>query len=165
MKEIIFFTDGSTLNNQSKKNRKGGIGVFFGDNDPRNISEILNNATNQVTELTACIKGIEKLISTQFVIGKQVVIYTDSMYIVNMMSSWATNWSKNNWKKSDGKTVKNLDLVKRLFYLSKNIGIIFRHVRSHQKEPSKDSEKYFTWYGNDQADKLATGCQPNSHPI
>ena len=38
MKELIFFTDGATPNNQNKGNRKGGVGVFFGDNDPRNIS-------------------------------------------------------------------------------------------------------------------------------
>ena len=29
MKELIFFTDGSTLNNQEKGNRRGGVGVFF----------------------------------------------------------------------------------------------------------------------------------------
>ena len=40
MSEIIF-TDGSSLNNQNKKLRKGGYGVFFGDNDKRNISKKL----------------------------------------------------------------------------------------------------------------------------
>ena len=67
MSEVIIFTDGSTLNNQIKGNRKGGVGVFFGDNDERNISLALkesdgNKVTNQVAELLACIKGIEKIL-------------------------------------------------------------------------------------------------------
>ena len=37
MKELIFFTDGSTLNNQEKGKRRGGVGVFFGKDAPRNI--------------------------------------------------------------------------------------------------------------------------------
>ena len=37
MNEIIVFTDGSTLNNQEKGNRRGGVGVFFGKDDERNI--------------------------------------------------------------------------------------------------------------------------------
>ena len=170
MKEIHIFTDGSTLNNQDKQNRKGGIGVFFGDDDPRNISckliesktiSYLNNViflkkvTNQVAELLACIKGIETLLSTQLIIARQIVIYTDSMYIVNMMAEWAKNWEKKGWKRYNGKSVDNLDLVKKLYYYSKNLGVIFRHVKAHKKEPSKDSEKYFKWYGNNKADYLA----------
>ena len=41
------YIDGATTNNQNKDKRRGGIGVFFGDNDIRNVSlEILNNPTN-----------------------------------------------------------------------------------------------------------------------
>ena len=170
MEEIHIFTDGSTLNNQDKKNRKGGIGVFFGDGDPRNIScrlvesktisyldnvIFLHKVTNQVAELLACIKGIEKILSTQIIIARQIVIYTDSMYVVNMMSEWAKNWEKNNWKKYNGKPVDNLELVKKLYYYSKNLGIIYRHTKAHQSEPSKESKDYFKWYGNNKADYLA----------
>ena len=42
MSEVIIFTDGSTLNNQIKGNRKGGVGVFFGDNDERNEGKCNN---------------------------------------------------------------------------------------------------------------------------
>ena len=65
MEQLAIFTDGSTLNNQTKGDRKGGVGVFFGNDDARNISLPLeetdsNKVTNQVTELLACIKAIEK---------------------------------------------------------------------------------------------------------
>jgi ribonuclease HI len=160
MKELIFFTDGSTLNNQEKGKRRGGVGVFFGKDDPRNISSPLKETkyfkvTNQVAELLACIRGIETLISSQKTIAKQIVIYTDSMYIINSISSWAKNWAKNDWKKSDGKTIKNLKLIKRLYYMCLNLGIILRHVKAHREAPPEDSKEYPLWFGNDQADKLA----------
>jgi len=160
MNEIHIFTDGSTLNNQNKGNRVGGVGVFFGDDDYRNISYKLvesskHKVTNQVAELTACIKAIEKIISTELVMGKQIILYTDSMYIVNSMSSWASNWKKNNWKKSDGKVIENVNLMKKLYFLAKNMNVIFRHVKAHKKEPNKDSPEHKLWYGNYMADKLA----------
>jgi len=159
MNDIIIFTDGSTLNNQNKGSRKGGVGVFFGDNDIRNISLPLeesedNKVTNQVTELLACVKGIETLVTGQKIKNK-IIIYTDSMYIVNMMKSWADKWEKNDWKKSDGNEVLNLNLVKKLYYYSKNLNIEFIHVRSHTKEPPRNDPKYKIWYGNMQADRLA----------
>jgi len=159
MNSLNIFTDGSTLNNQTKGDRRGGIGVFFGDEDERNISISLqetedNKVTNQVTELLACIKAIEKVMSTSKVYNS-IVIYTDSMYIVNMLKLWAVNWEKKNWVKSDGNEVSNLELVKKLYYYSKNLDIEYRHVRSHTKEPNKSDPNYHIWYGNMQADKLA----------
>ena len=157
---INVFTDGSTLNNQSKELRKGGVGVWFDDNDSRNISIPLsekygNKITNQVAELVACILEIETVISTQK-LGKSIInIYTDSMYIVNSINTWAKGWEKNNWKKKDGKIIENINEIKKLYYYSQNLKIKFIHVRSHQKEPSKTDPKYFIWYGNKMADELA----------
>ena len=161
--EIHIFTDGSTLNNQSKWKRKGGIGVFFGDDDNRNISTPLIESskikvTNQVAELLACVKGIETLYTSQKVIQKSVILYTDSMYIVNIINNWGKNWEKNNWKKSDGKQVDNLNLVKKVYYYSLNLGVSFKHVKSHQKEPDINDTNYFIWYGNSKADELATNA-------
>ena len=162
MNNIIIFTDGSTFNNQNKNgNRKGGVGVFFGDDDERNISYGMvetpkQKVTNNVCELTACIDGIEKVMSTQKTIGKQIIIYTDSMYVVNIIVNWAKGWEKNNWTKEGGK-ISNLDLIKKLYYYSINFGIIFKHVDAHMDEPEdRNSKEWKLWYGNMMADKLAT---------
>ena len=89
-------------------------------------------------------------------IGKKTInIYTDSMYIVNSINTWAKSWEKNNWKKKDGKTIENLFEIKKLYYYSLNIKVKFIHVKSHQKEPLKTDPKYFIWYGNKMADELA----------
>ena len=148
---INIFTDGSCINN-GKKNSKGGIGVFFGDNDPRNISERLNcdKITNQVAELKAISRALDIVINYKDI----VYIYTDSSYCINIFVNWIKGWEKNNWKKKDG-AIKNLELIKEINNKLKFMTVIFKHVKSHCKEPNKSNPDYYTWYGNDQADKLA----------
>jgi ribonuclease HI len=163
MISIIIFTDGAVPNNQKKGNRQGGVGVFFGDKDPRNISYGIketstNKVTNQVCELLGCIMALEKVIETEKIGKKKIIINTDSMYIVNTITSWAENWEKNNWKKSDNKPIQNADLVKKLYYLSKNLNVTYNHVKAHTTAPKIDSDKYFEWYGNYMADKLAVAA-------
>lgn len=156
METITIFTDGSTLNNQNKLKRRGGYGVYFGDDDSRNISESLGKSdkhTNQVAELTACIKGIEKILESNDKVN--IIIYTDSNYTVQSMTNWGKKWEKNNWINSKGKVIENKELIITLYNYTKKYNIKFKHVRAHQKEPSKDSPDYFYWYGNYMADKLA----------
>ncbi len=103
MKSIVIYTDGAVPNNQVKGNRKGGVGVFFGLDDLRNISWGLKETskvkvTNQVCELLACIKAIETIVSTEKIGNKSIEIRTDSMYIVNTINDWAKKWEKANWK-------------------------------------------------------------------
>jgi ribonuclease HI len=148
----IIFTDGSSINNHNKYTRRGGYGVFFGDNDNRNISKKLtgDKITNQVAELTACIEGIKVADKS-----KKICIYTDSMYIVNSITKWCKGWEKNNWKNSTGKIIENKELMITLYEMYKNYNIEFKHIRAHTIEPDKNSDKYFYWYGNMMADKLA----------
>ena len=156
--EINIFTDGSTLNNQVKGNRNGGSGVFFSDNDIRNMKIPLKETknfkvTNQVAELLACIKGIEQILDDKSI--DKIIICTDSMYTINSMTKWAKKWEKNNWVNSKGKTVENLELIKQLYNYTTNRNISYKHIRAHKTKPSKLSEDYYYWYGNYMADKLA----------
>ena len=158
MDDIIIFTDGATPNNQNKKLRKGGIGVYFPHNTELNISlQLEGNITNNICELTACIEGLKKIIMSM-TIKKCITIYSDSMYVINSITVWAKNWKKNNWKKADNKEIENKDLIKNLYYLSKNLGVKYIHVKAHKNAPNKDNDDYFEWYGNMMADKLATEC-------
>jgi ribonuclease HI len=63
------FTDGSCLNNSNSKKglSKGGIGIYWGENDARNTSEPLigDKITNQVAELTAISKTLDILIQNK----------------------------------------------------------------------------------------------------
>ena len=90
------FTDGSCINN-GKKNSKGGIGVFFGDNDTKNVSKELTceKITNQVAELTAISIALDIVKDYKDII----YIYSDSSYCINIFVNWIKSWEKNNWKK------------------------------------------------------------------
>ena len=175
--DIYIFTDGSAINNQAKdkSNIKAGVGVFFGDGDKRNISYSLNKKqnclyceyndikkkSNQVAEILAIIMAIETVIKTELIQTesakkRSIVIYTDSMYCINSITKWGKNWENNNWKKSNGKLVDNLELIKKMYYLAKNLKVRMVHVNAHNAEQKKDDPLYFIWYGNMMADKLAT---------
>jgi ribonuclease HI len=149
---MIVFTDGSY------KNKKGGVGVFFGDDDKRNISEQLtcNKITNQVAELTAVSKALDVLINDN--VNEIVYIYTDSSYVIGIFTDWIYKWFQNNWK-TNGKDVKNKDLIVSIYEKIKKKPVIFKHIRAHQTEPlDKTNESYKLWYGNNKADILASFC-------
>lgn len=159
MGKIKIFTDGSSLNNNTKNNRSGGIGVFFGIDDPRNISKKLKTKkiTNQIAELLACYEGLITLITTQNLDNKKIYVYTDSKYLIDSITKYADEWEKNGWKRQKNKKIMNLDLIKKIYYLYQNLSIKFKHINSHQKEPKdKKSKEYKLWFGNMMADKLAT---------
>ena len=159
--KIIVYTDGSCINN-GKKNSIGSIGIFFSDNDSDNLSQIIDNngckITNETMELLAIIQAI-KIIEKKIMNGtniKIIYIYTDSMYIINCMTKWYTSWVNSNWKKKNGEDVKNKDLIQTLYNLKNKYITIFKHVRSHQSEPTnKNSDEHKYWYGNFMADQLA----------
>ena len=163
MKDIIVFTDGSTLNNQKKGKRKGGVGVFFKDDDNNNISFPLKESkdfkvTNNVAELLGAVLAIEKIIGNMKLGKKKILIYTDSMYVINIVNTGGKSWEKNDWKKSNNKKVDNIELVKKLYYYSQNLKVKLVHSKGHGKEPSKSDPNYFIWYGNYMADFLAVSA-------
>jgi ribonuclease HI len=153
--DIIVYTDGSTLNNQHKDKRRGGIGVYFGVDDSRNqsIPMSADKISNQVAELSACIKAIE--VAQPF---NSLMICTDSMYTINCITKWCSGWEKKGWRKSDGKIIENLELVKKLYSYSNEYKIKYRHVRAHKNKPEPSSPDYNDWYGNMMADMLATNA-------
>ena len=115
---INVYCDGSTFNN-GKKYAAGGIGISFGKNNTKNVSEpyLLGIPTNQKTELYALIctlKILEQIIETDPNTIYEFHIYTDSRYVIDCITKWLPGWMKNNWIKVDGEKVKNIDLLKEL---------------------------------------------------
>lgn len=149
---ITIYTDGSCLNN-GKKDAKAGIGVYFGQNDPRNISEHFNDVpTNQRAELYAAIKGLNCIYDDPNIINhlSNITIYTDSDYTIKCITKWIHSWISNNWKSSNGTEVKNKKYIDCLYKLTKNFkNVDFKHVYSHTGKLDKHS------IGNKEADRLA----------
>ena len=163
LNKISVFTDGSCLNN-GKKNSVGAIGIFFSDNDPDNVGQAIDNdgskITNQTMELLACIQAF-KIIADKSVNRPNpintVYVYTDSKYMINCMTKWYSGWEANGWLNAKNKPVENKDLIQLLYGLKSKYITIFKHIHSHQDQPTnKTSDAYKIWYGNHMADKLAT---------
>ena len=166
------FTDGSSTHN-GKKNCFGGVGVYFSDGHPDNLSFKMDNrygkVTNNICELMACLCAIKKIIANSNFndINDSILICTDSKYLIDCITKWMTGWRKNGWKRKgkDGKTrpIKNLELLKEINGNYIRYNIRFKHIKAHRNDPSlsenggisKESIQYKEWYGNFMADKLA----------
>ena len=150
--KIIIFTDGACTGN-GKVTAKAGIGIHFPNNEFDDISEkfTVKPITNQRAELCAIKTALEKVIDE--CTFKELVIYSDSSYSIKSVTEWIKNWEKNNWKNASGKPVKNLDLIKPIRRMLSVLGnkVTFVHVRAHT------GAQTFEAFGNDKADKLATG--------
>ena len=102
-------------------------------------------------ELTAAIKALEycnqkdiKQLSL-----KQIKIYTDSIYLKDGITVWINKWIENNWKTSDKKNVKNVDLWKKLKELENLCSVEWHWIKGHSDNPM-----------NELADSLAKKATP-----
>ena len=82
--------------------------------------------TNNRMELMAAIKGLEAL-------GRpcNVVVYTDSRYVMDGITQWLPRWKANGWKTADKKPVKNGDLWIALDAAASRHKITWRWVQGH----------------------------------
>jgi ribonuclease HI len=148
---IVCFTDGSCLNN-GKKHSKAGYAVVWPNNPELDESKRLEGIlqTNNRAEFSALILAIEianNIIDTSCV--KTLIVYTDSMLLVNTFTKWMTTWKKKNWTKSDGSIVLNLDLIKQMDVLKTTRQIVLHHVKAHTNK--KDWMSVY----NDKVDQMA----------
>ena len=97
-------------------------------------------------ELKAFLKTFE-LLNTKYK-NQQATIYSDSAYCINILTSWIYSWSKNNWKNSKNKTIKNLDII-LLLYEYYNINFFINQITFIKIDGHKGV------IGNELADALA----------
>lgn len=91
------YTDGSCSNNGRGDSARGGIGVYWPDNQGNNISRPLEGRqTNQRAEIIAAKEGISQARSLGY---DEVTVHTDSNYVKNAAESWIPAWDKNGWSK------------------------------------------------------------------
>ena len=78
--------------------------------------------------ISATIRALGTLSDIQKVDDRDVIIYSDDSILVNSISKkWIESWQQNNWMKSNGYEVRNVDLWKELLNVmhDKNITIDF----------------------------------------
>lgn len=82
--------------------------------------------TNNRMEMTGAIAALEALNRPC-----EVVVTTDSQYLVKGMTEWLPGWVRKGWVNSKKEPVLNRDLWERLLELSKNHQIKWHWVRGH----------------------------------
>lgn len=95
--------------------------------------------TNNRMELTAAIEALNALKG-----HSNVILHTDSKYVMDGINDWMPNWKKRGWKTAAKKPVKNKDLWQALDEAVARHEIDWRWVKGHDGNP-----------GNEMADELA----------
>ncbi|MCH2322528.1 MAG: ribonuclease HI [Pseudomonadota bacterium] len=135
-KKVDIYTDGACSGNPGP----GGWGVLIEiDNENIELSGGDRETTNNRMELMAAIKALEEIDKDY-----EITLYTDSNYVKDGITSWISNWKKNNWKTASKKDVKNKELWMRLDEAIKDKNISWVWVKGHAGNA-----------GNEQADYLA----------
>jgi len=148
---IDVYTDGSCIHN-GKPNAKAGIGVYFGENDSRNVSKrVIGKQSNNTGELTAIITALT-ILKPEIQSNTKVVVHTDSEYAIKCMTTYGRKLEKKGFLEP----VPNIELIKQgLSLLRPNVS--FHHVFSHTGKQDAHS------IGNERADALASqaiGVEP-----
>ena len=69
---------------------------------------------------------------------EKIKIYTDSIYVKDGITNWIKKWEKNNWKTSNKRDVKNIDLWKSLKNLAESHKIKWEWVKGHSGHPENE---------------------------
>lgn len=150
--DYFVYTDGSCYNN-GNINSIAGIGIYFDENNEKNVSKVLEyNAkqTNNSAELIAIIEAYELI--KDDLINKKICIYSDSEYSIKCATSYGDKNESINWSKS----IPNKDLVIKIHNIYKNNpNLKLKHIKAHTNAQDIHS------LGNANADKLAYNAIKN----
>lgn len=130
MKKVIIFTDGGCSGNPGI----GGWGALlrYGKNE-KELSGNASDTTNNQMELTAVIRALSELKEPC-----EVMLYSDSQYVIKGMTEWLIGWKNKGWKGADKKPVKNLELWQELDALSQKHRITWNWVKGHAGHPENE---------------------------
>lgn len=137
-KTLVIYTDGACSGNPGP----GGWGALlqFGGRE-KEIWGGDPDTTNNRMEMMAAIQALESLKDGY---KGDVILWTDSKYLLDGITKWIHGWKKRGWRKADKKPVLNKDLWQRLDAVVENKSIEWKWVKGHAGVE-----------GNERADELA----------
>ena len=123
MKKVEIFTDGACKGNPGP----GGWGALLRmGRHEKELSGGEADTTNNRMEMTAVIRALEALIEPC-----EVVIHSDSRYVIDGMTQWIHGWQKKGWVNSSKKPVRNADLWHELIDAARRHKIAWQWVKGH----------------------------------
>lgn len=137
--KVEIFCDGACSGNPGP----GGFGcILRSGNREKELSGADPHTTNNRMELLAAITALESLKRPC-----EVVLTTDSQYLVKGMTEWIQGWIMKGWKNSKKEDVLNRDLWERLLALAAVHRVHWSWIRGHNGHPE-----------NERCDELARGA-------
>jgi ribonuclease HI len=139
VKQVEIFTDGACKGNPGP----GGWGavIRYG----KHSKEICGgevDTTNNRMELSAAINALNVLVEPC-----QVLLHTDSKYVLDGITRWVEGWKRNGWKNASKQPVRNAELWHQLIDAADRHEIEWHWVKGHSGNE-----------GNDLADRLASAA-------
>lgn len=140
----IIFTDGACTGNPGP----GGWAAIttFPDGTVNEQGGGNPETTNNRMELVGPIRALNALDPETVT---DIVLYTDSTYVIRGITQWVWGWKKRGWKNAEGNEVSNKDLweeLSRQVARLKPVEIQWKYVRGHTGVP-----------GNERCDEIAVG--------
>jgi ribonuclease HI len=137
MQDVIIFSDGSSRGNPGP----GGWGAIVSiDGKVIELGGGSKHTTNNKMELSGAINALKEVDSK-----KDILLNTDSSYVINGMTKWIFGWQKNGWRNSMKEEVANRELWEELIEVSNGKKIKWNYVAGHSDIP-----------GNERCDEIAT---------
>ena len=156
---MIFYVDGACSGNGTDY-AAGGFGVV-GLIDNVGVYYYANGSyrtTNNREELKAILHVMKKF-SVQEKLFEILpdeyypIVYSDSAYCVNTLNTWMFDWARKDWKKANGDTPENLDLIQEYYNLYRlGYRIDLRKVKGHSGN-----------YWNELVDRIAKSAKEKQH--
>lgn len=123
MKRVEIFTDGACRGNPGPG---GWAALLRMGKHEKELSGGEADTTNNRMEMTAAIRALEALIEPC-----EVVLHSDSKYVLDGMTKWVAGWQKRGWKNSSKQPVRNADLWHELIAAAERHRVEWVWVKGH----------------------------------
>ncbi len=142
--DLLIYTDGASRGNPGK----AGWGcILMSDKRVVELAGASKNATNNQMELLAVQRALEY--AREHFPKYNIIVHSDSAYVINGITSWIYGWQKNNWITSTKKPVENKSYWQELIKLK----IFFKDRLEFVKVAGHSGHIY-----NERCDELAVNA-------
>ena len=146
---IVIFTDGACTGNPGP----GGWGsiVAWPSGTVKELGGGNKETTNNRMEMVAAIRALAALEEPSTL---NIILYTDSTYLIKGITQWIWGWRNKGWKNAEGKDVANRELWEELLRQVtrlKPATVDWKYVRGHAGYP-----------GNERCDQIAVSFSKNN---
>lgn len=130
-REYLLYCDGYCLGNPGP----GGWAyrVWQGRRVVRGRSGTEQNTTDNRMELRAAIEGLKCFPS-----ASNLVVVSDSRYLISDMTALLPLWQARNWRSSNGPAIRNQELWQELLAAAQRHSVGWRWVRGHSGVPEQE---------------------------